>query len=59
MTSRAFAELATCRLGRRVQSPAGQEKLVCDRLDDSRPQFDDETVCSAAAYHLLVAAAIF
>ena len=59
MTSRVFAELAKSRLVRRVQSPAGQEKLVCDRLDDSRPQFDDETVSSAAAYHLLVAAAIF
>ena len=44
MTSRAFAELATSRLVRRVQSPAGQEKLVCDRLDDSRPQFDDYTL---------------
>ena len=42
--SHAFAELAASRLVCRVRSLVGHEKLACDRLDDIRPQFDDETV---------------
>ena len=42
--SHAFAELAASRLVSRVRSLGGHEQLGSDRLDDIRPQFDDETV---------------